>query len=63
MIDGALLGQRVGVLVERPDGGGEAPASRVVGDAVRDALGRAEIGAEQHQKRRLHARPRPEPDS
>ncbi len=50
--DGALLGQRVGVLVERPDRGAEAPDPRVVGDAVRDALGCAEIGAEQHQERR-----------
>ena len=50
--DGALPGQRVDMLVERPDRGGEAPAPRVVCDAVRDALGRAEIGAEQYQQRR-----------
>src|SRR5262249_15937949 len=48
--DGALPGQRVGVLVEWPNRRGEAPATRVVCDAVRDALGRAEIGAEQRQQ-------------
>jgi len=50
--DGALLGERIGVLVERFDRGGEPTAPRVVGDAVRDAFSRAEIGAEQHQERR-----------
>src|SRR6478736_7297744 len=44
--DGALFGKRVGVLIERPDRSDEAPAPRLVCDAVRDALGRAQIGAE-----------------
>ena len=49
----ALLRQRADVVVERPDRGHEPAVGRILGDGVGEALGGAQIGAIQHQQRRV----------
>lgn len=48
----ALFRQAIDIVIERRDGGGEAPGLAILADAMRDVLGRSQVRAEKHQQRR-----------